>query len=313
MGLNLIIKGKQISNRSNNNHHYGYQRKERSLQTSHMYRHRTSMALINQTPSQVHKPMPAFNATDYLEKCIMAEASVSPRSISVPTIVGLNEKKTLYNSSNTLLQTDLKTRKSFTNLVMAVGGSIRTSSQKPTSAKRCHDPSCQALKRHRSCGPRIATNHCNGGVDCRDTQKSKFFVASYNQQKAINSSRSLKERLKSANTLDASAPPTNTTAMLTISKSADNIKELCSPTKDAKQFKYCSLKSSKSLSPMIPKKLCNTKTVACSKHSCGSKGESSSSSNIHAIGKSITSWNSQRKRVASSKSCILVNSGSNVS
>ncbi|XP_037828580.1 tubulin glycylase 3A [Lucilia sericata] len=270
MGLNLIIKGKQISNRSNTHHTYQtFQRRERSLQTSQLYKQRTSLAVTN--VSQVHKPMPAFNATEYIEKCMVEVALNSPRTKSVSSLMSMNESKPQFT---THLITSDKRRKSFTNLmVSAVGRCQARKISSPNSSLRSSMYS--TLKRHRSCGPRFSTNCV---LDCKDTQKSKFFVASYNQQKALHSSRNVRS-IKKPNLLD--------TPVLTISKSADNIRELCSPLKKA-------LPSSKSLSPMIPAK----KNVSSIKShlSLGSKPQpdtkiENSATTIHAIGKSISNWN----------------------
>ncbi|KAM7351031.1 tubulin tyrosine ligase-like 3A [Cochliomyia hominivorax] len=266
MGLNLIVKGKQISNRSNNHHSYqSFQRKERSLQTSHLYKQRTSLAISN--VSQVHKPMPAFNATEYVEKCLVEGTISSPRLKSVTSVKG------------TQITPTEKRRKSFTNLMVSA---VNRAPAKITSPKSSlYSSMYSTLKRHRSCGPRLSTNCV---VDCKDTQKSKFFVASYNQQKALHSSRNGRRVKKPNNLLD--------TPVLTISKSADNIKELCSPQKKT-------LKSSKSLSPMMPVKKCfNSKTPLNSGFKTKTdKGENNANA-IHAIGKSISCWNNGRKSIS---------------
>lgn len=266
MGLNLIVKGKQISNRSSNHHSYqGFQRKERSLQTSQLYKHRTSLALTN--VSQVHKPMPAFNATEYVEKC-MEVASNSPRLKTVATLKGTH-----------ITPTD-KRRKSFTNIMVPNINRTTTKISSPKSS--LYSSMYSTLKRHRSCGPRLST-HCV--ADCKDAQKSKFFVASYNQQRALHSSRNMGRNKKTNNLLD--------TPILTISKSADNIKELCSPLKKT-------LEGSKSLSPMMPvKKNSNNsrKKLCLSLRSTTDKGENNANS-IHAIGKSISCWNNAKKAIS---------------
>ncbi|XP_061402062.1 tubulin glycylase 3A [Musca vetustissima] len=283
MGLNLIVKGRQISNRSSSHHHsgYGYHRKEKTLQTSQIYKQRTTLALANS--SQSHKPMPAFNATEYIEKSLNMEITNSPRSSSIPSLIGLTatDRKLL---PTTPVAADNRC-KAFANL--AVGAVRRIPANKPTSTANGICDVYSTLKRHRSCGPRLNTHCVIGSNTCKDLQKSKFFVASYNQQKAINSSRSA-GRLK-ANTLDA---PTN----LSISKSADNIKELCSsPLKR-------NIKINKSLSPLLPGSA-NLKTrlegIGCNK---GKKQNESNATTIHAIGKSITSWNTKRKMTASKQS-----------
>lgn len=267
MGLNLIVKGKQISNRSNGHHSYlGFQRKEKSLQTSQFYKQRTTLSITN--VSQVHKPMPAFNATEYIEKCMVETVTNSPHSKSVSSLAGICGKNPY---SMTQIITTNKRRKSLNNIMVSTVGRCETKISSPKTTF------CSTLKRHRSCGPRSPTNCL---VDCKDVKKSKLFVASYNQQKALHSSRNV-GRVKKTNLLD--------TPMLTISKSADNIKELCSPLKKA-------LESNKSLSTMIPVKQNpnNSKSLL----SFGLKIKSDKSENdanaIHAIGKSICSWNNNK-------------------
>nr|XP_013105800.1 unnamed protein product [Stomoxys calcitrans] len=276
MGLNLIVRGKQISNRNSNNHNnYGYQRKEKTLQTSQLYKQRTSIALANAAAAQTaHKPMPAFNATEYIEKCLNAEIANSPRSTSVPSLIGLSnsERKPFLNAEIAL---DKKS-KSFANLAAAAAGRI---TPKPPSP----NPICDVystLKRHRSCGPRLNT-HCG----TKDLQKSKFFVGTYNQQKAINSSRSA-GRLK-PNLLDTPA--------LSVSKSADNIKELSSNAANT----GAKTATTKSLSPLIPVRSALTlksrlATAVC-KEKISEGYESNSTATMHAIGRGISSWNTKRK------------------
>ncbi|XP_065356507.1 tubulin glycylase 3A [Calliphora vicina] len=275
MGLNLIVKGKQISNRSNSHHSYqGLQRKERSLQTSQLYKHRTSLALTN--VSQVHKPMPAFNATEFIEKCMVEVAMNSPRTKSVSSLTSISESNPHFMTH--IIPTD-KCRKSFANLTVAAVGRCPA---KICSAKSSLCSSMYStLKRHRSCGPRLSTNCV---ADCKYTQKSKFFVASYNQQKALHSSRNV-VRVKKANLLD--------TPVLTISKSADNIKELCSPLKKA-------LKCTKSLSPMMPakKNANNSKSHLCLGFKTKSDKGENNANTIHAIGKSISNWNINKRQIS---------------
>ncbi|XP_073822757.1 tubulin tyrosine ligase-like 3A [Musca autumnalis] len=283
MGLNLIVKGKQISSRgSSHNHSYGsYYRKEKSLQTSQIYKHRTTLAMANS--SQAHKPMPAYNATEYIEKCLNVEiANNSPRSATIPSLIGLTatERKLLPCSSPVTV--DNRSR-SFANLAASAAKRLPSTKTPSTTNPICDVYS--TLKRHRSCGPRLNT-HCGGNSNaCKDVQKSKFFVASYNQQKAINSSRSA-GRLKT-NHLDA--PP------LSISKSADNIKELCnSPLKR-------NVKMNKSLSPLLPG--CRSLKTRLQGIACkGKKQTEPNASTIHAIGRGITSWNSKRKPIISKSS-----------
>ncbi|XP_005182583.1 tubulin glycylase 3A [Musca domestica] len=284
MGLNLIVKGRQISNRGGGggHHHnsYGYHRKEKSLQTSQIYKQRTTLALSNVSQTHNNKPaMPAFNATEYIEKCLNVEMANSPRSTSVPSLIGLTTTDRKLLPPTTPATTDSRS-KSFVSL--ATGTVKRMPSTKTPAIA---NPICDVystLKRHRSCGPRLNT-HCGANTNtCKDLQKSKFFVASYNQQKAINSSRSA-GRLKN-NHLDAPS--------LSISKSADNIKELYnSPLKN-------NVKMNKSLSPLLPA----SRTPKTRLESIGGKVKKQAEPNpttIHAIGRGIASWNTKRKLVVS--------------
>ena len=278
MGLNLIIKGKQISNRSSSQHnsHQSYQRKEKSLLTSQLYKQRTSLAITN--VSQVHKPMPAFNATDYIEKYLVVENSNSPRCKSVPCLTDVCVKKTNLTSQTNV---PYKHRKSLTNLMVSTTVKAYI---KPTTPK-ANLSTFSSLKRHRSCGPTLSANSV---IDLRNSQKSKFFIAAYNQQKALYSSRNAK-RLNST-LLDA--------PVLTISKSADNIKELCSPSNRA-------LKLAKSLSPITSAKSTLSNNTKSQSNLCLQSKENKTDFNditIHAIGRSITAWNNTYKNKQISKS-----------
>ncbi|XP_075149250.1 tubulin tyrosine ligase-like 3A [Haematobia irritans] len=280
MGLNLVVRGKQIANRNNNNHHnYGYQRKEKSLQTSHLYKQRTTIAIANAAQTG-HKPMPAFNATEYIEKCLNAEIANSPRTTSVPSLIGLsNSGRKAFSNNQMTIETKSK---SFANIAagVAVASTVKTSTPNPI----CDVYS--TLKRHRSCGPRLNT-HCG----TKDLQKSKFFVGSYNQQKAINSSRSA-GRLK-PNLLDTPA--------LSVSKSADNIKELSGGcgSSSSPAAGVAKLGAAKSLSPLVPvRSVLSLKSriiTATGKEKIMDKCETNTNTaSIHAIGRGISSWNTKR-------------------
>ncbi|BFF93840.1 tubulin glycylase 3A [Drosophila madeirensis] len=87
MGLNLYVKGKQLLHKVNhghNHHNYYYQqqRKERSLATSSVYRQRSAILHPATSISRIHRAMPTFNATEYMEKYMVEPLSSSRSSLS---------------------------------------------------------------------------------------------------------------------------------------------------------------------------------------------------------------------------------------
>lgn len=89
MGLNLYVKGKQMIQKVNHSsghghHHYYYQqqRRERSLATSSVYRQRSAILHPATSMSRIHRAMPTFNATEYMEKYMVEPLSSSRSSLS---------------------------------------------------------------------------------------------------------------------------------------------------------------------------------------------------------------------------------------
>ncbi|XP_011191462.2 tubulin glycylase 3A [Zeugodacus cucurbitae] len=174
MGLNLFVKGKQIVTKPphhHHHHHYPHQQRERPSLSGHNYRHRPT---ITPAISNVHKAMPAFNATEYVEKFIMEAGNSSRSSLSG----GITASGAVIHTSPTPMQMVqnarrkyhvtpqkpvmicpnlLKTprtqvgtrRKSFTNL-------SSKANTMPVTAKD-QDQTVPLIKRHRSCGPRLNT------------------------------------------------------------------------------------------------------------------------------------------------------------
>ncbi|KAH8298119.1 hypothetical protein KR018_007020 [Drosophila ironensis] len=88
MGLNLYVKGKQLLQKANHggshsHHHYYYQqqRRERSLATSSVYRQRSAILHPATSMSRIHRAMPTFNATEYMEKYMVEPLSSSRSSL----------------------------------------------------------------------------------------------------------------------------------------------------------------------------------------------------------------------------------------
>uniref|UniRef100_A0A1A9W5H6 Tubulin glycylase 3A n=1 Tax=Glossina brevipalpis TaxID=37001 RepID=A0A1A9W5H6_9MUSC len=278
MGLNLCVKGKQLTGRTIHSQHYGLQRKEKSLYTSNLYRQRTSLALSS--ISHIHKPMPAFNATDYIESCLIQTSNTS-RSSSIPNLLNNNtDQPNIYHLSPHNIT--VKRKKTYNIKVT----SHNTTLNKTSNAKLKVQLN-SALKRHRSCGPRLTTAMTN----VAQSQKIKFCVSNTNRRKTMDFKNCKMSTHLNGPTLDA--------PILMISRSADNIKELCSPNK-----MLSNISPTKSLSPVIsqrnsPIKSTKSKDKARQSSRCfksfepNRKEKNHSPDNMHAIGKSIISWNSK--------------------
>lgn len=145
MGLNLCVKGKQITGRTAYNSHFhssiSYQRKSRTMQLLQMQRRRTNLSLS--TVSYANRStMPAFNATDYLQRCISLSSNLknSKFSLSVPTFRTKIPNNNRYPTSNFKQPPSARPD---TNQLIANTIAIQIKSEKSVST----------LKRHKSCGP----------------------------------------------------------------------------------------------------------------------------------------------------------------
>uniref|UniRef100_A0A1A9VF55 Tubulin glycylase 3A n=1 Tax=Glossina austeni TaxID=7395 RepID=A0A1A9VF55_GLOAU len=277
MGLNLCVKGKQLTGRAIHSQHYGLQRKERSLHTSNLYRQRTSLALSS--ISHLHKPMPAFNATDYIERCLIQTSNTS-RSSSIPSLLSNNtDQPNLYDVSP---HNTIKRKKTYNITVTCSNAMLNKSSHAKLKAQLN-----STLKRHRSCVPRLTTALTNA----TQSHKIKFSASNVNRRKTIDIKNSKALNHLNGSTLDA--------PILMISRSADNIKELCSPNKTLTK-----MSPSKSLSPVISRRNSPIKSAKAKdktrqssknfKSMASNEKEKIHNSDIHAVGKSIISWNSKR-------------------
>ncbi|XP_014102567.2 tubulin glycylase 3A [Bactrocera oleae] len=241
MGLNLFVKGKQIITKAPHNHHhhhYLHQQRERPLLSGHSYRHR---ATITPAISNVHKAMPTFNATEYVEKYIMEAGNSSRSSISGGLVGGITALGAVIHTSPTPMQMVqnarrkyhvtpqtpamicpnlLKTprtqvglrRKSFTNL----SGKANTM---PATTKD-QETAVPLMKRHRSCGPRLNTAVGAGCTNNESDKNFKFII----KKCTIPTPVEVNDQLPSQ--VDALAAAVSISAHANKSKSVDNIVEM---------------------------------------------------------------------------------------
>ncbi|XP_062127332.1 tubulin glycylase 3A [Drosophila sulfurigaster albostrigata] len=153
MGLNLFVKGKQLLHKVNHGHShstslYQQQRKERSLATSSVFRQRSAIVPAA-TVSRIHRAMPTFNATEYIEKYMIEPLSSSRSSINSTQHHPDAIKTTLANSASTTAST-------YPCILKQAGQSI-TQLLSDTHKKR-RDFGALPHKRQRSCGPRFSAN-----------------------------------------------------------------------------------------------------------------------------------------------------------
>lgn len=194
MGLNLFVKGKQLLHKANHGHgHYYYQqqRKERSLATSSVFRQRSAIIPAT-TMSRIHRAMPTFNATEYMEKYMVEPMSSSRSSISSiqpqqqpattttfstlksPAVASIPAPTTpcpylLKQAGRSITQLLSATHKRNTTSSNASGGmELTTNAALPP-------------KRQRSCGPRFATNQVES-----TEKKFKILIKNYASNNAAN-------------------------------------------------------------------------------------------------------------------------------
>ncbi|KAM8715500.1 hypothetical protein ACLKA7_002536 [Drosophila subpalustris] len=189
MGLNLFVKGKQLLHKVNHGHgHYYYQqqRKERSLATSSVFRQRSAIVPTT-TISRMHRAMPTFNATEYMEKYMVEPLSSSRSSVSSNQQQQQQQSTTVALKSATALTTPTspcpyllkQAGRSITQLLNAThkrntavtalgGGELPCSTALPP-------------KRQRSCGPRFGTNPVES-----TEKKFKILIKNYASSGADN-------------------------------------------------------------------------------------------------------------------------------
>lgn len=163
MGLNLFVKGKQVLQKANHggghgHYYYQQQRKERSLATSSVYRQRSAIIHPATSISRIHRAMPTFNATEYMEKYMVEPLSSSRSSLcsqlpqkSPSAAPALTATPSGATSSYILKQAG----RSITQLLSAThkrntGGSLSGEQVQSTALPP---------KRQRSCGPRLSSTN----------------------------------------------------------------------------------------------------------------------------------------------------------
>ncbi|KAH8375095.1 hypothetical protein KR093_008254, partial [Drosophila rubida] len=173
MGLNLFVKGKQLLHKVNHGHHnfansYQHQRKERSLATSSVFRQRSAIVPAT-TVSRIHRAMPTFNATEYMEKYMVEPLSSSRSSISSiqqqqQPVVAIKSALAISASNSTSTGPYIlkQAGRSITQL-------LNETYKKSTLGKELSAITALPPKRQRSCGPRFNTNQV-------ESTESKFKI-----------------------------------------------------------------------------------------------------------------------------------------
>ncbi|XP_043662853.1 tubulin glycylase 3A [Drosophila teissieri] len=166
MGLNLFVKGKQVLQKANHggghgHYYYQQQRKERSLATSSVYRQRSAIIHPATSISRIHRAMPTFNATEYMEKYMVEPLSSSRSSLcsqqpqKSPSVASSHPALTAPPSGAPSSYILKQASRSITQLLSAshkrnTAGSL-SGEQVPSTAL--------PPKRQRSCGPRLSSTN----------------------------------------------------------------------------------------------------------------------------------------------------------
>ncbi|KAH8410173.1 hypothetical protein KR009_007655 [Drosophila setifemur] len=167
MGLNLYVKGKQLIQKTNhggghghNHYYYQQQRRERSLATSSVYRQRSAILHPATSISRIHRAMPTFNATEYMEKYMVEPLGSSRSSLCSlqpqPVQQHLQKSPSVASGSpcpHLLKQagrsiTQLLSSANKRNTAGSVPGEVISNTALPP-------------KRQRSCGPRLSSSNPN--------------------------------------------------------------------------------------------------------------------------------------------------------
>ncbi|XP_002002281.2 tubulin glycylase 3A [Drosophila mojavensis] len=203
MGLNLFVKGKQLLHKVSHGHgHYYYQqqRKERSLATSSVFRQRSAIVPAA-TLSRIHRAMPTFNATEYMEKYMVEPLSSSRSSISSTQPASNSNASALKPPTTTTTTTATATTSTPATAAVGIGtpcpyllkqagrsitqllsvthkrnGTMGAGVGAEAAASTALQP-----KRQRSCGPRFA----NQQLEVTD-KKFKILIKNYANQAADN-------------------------------------------------------------------------------------------------------------------------------
>ncbi|XP_050320195.1 tubulin glycylase 3A [Bactrocera neohumeralis] len=241
MGLNLFVKGKQIVTKAphhHHHHHYPHQQRERPTLSGHNYRHR---ATITPAISNVHKAMPTFNATEYVEKYIMEAGNSSRSSISCGLVGGITASGAVIHTSPTPMQMVQNARRKYhitpqtpamicPNLLKTPRTQVGTrrksvtnlsskANTMPATAKD-HEATVPLMKRHRSCGPRLNTAVVAGCTNNEGDKNFKFII----KKCVIPTSAEVNNQLPSQ--IDAESATVSVSAHASKSKSVDNIVDM---------------------------------------------------------------------------------------
>lgn len=275
MGLNLFVKGKQLLHKVNHGHgHYYYQqqRKERSLATSSVFRQRSAIVPAT-TLSRIHRAMPTFNATEYMEKYMVEPLSSSRSSIS-STQQQQASGSTLKSPTAASIATQpsspcpyllKQAGRSITQLLTATNKRNTTSSSNSVGMEL---PSNAALppKRQRSCGPRFTANQVEN-----TEKKFKILIKNYASTAADN-------------LLEKQEPPTAPATAPVISerkwRSLRNINGTTTTTTATTASSTCSRSKQVTTSSLL-------ESNTCSRRFARTKSEIESSASMHAIGRTF--------------------------
>ncbi|KAH8333565.1 hypothetical protein KR059_000753 [Drosophila kikkawai] len=183
MGLNLYVKGKQVLQKAShggghNHYYYQQQRKERSLATSSVYRQRSAILHPASSISRIHRAMPTFNATEYMEKYMVEPLSSSRSSLSLsfnsqqpqksPTVAPAPAPQSASACPYLLKQAG----RSITQLLNSASHKRNTAGSVPGEPV---PNTALPPKRQRSCGPRLSSTN---PVDSTE-KKFKILIKNY--------------------------------------------------------------------------------------------------------------------------------------
>ncbi|CAD6997784.1 unnamed protein product [Ceratitis capitata] len=327
MGLNLFVKGKQIVTKPPHHHHHHHHNHSNNLRdrlplSGHNYRHRIT---ITPAISNVHKAMPTFNATEYVEKYIMEAGNSSRSSLSG----GITASGAVIHTSPTPMQMVqsarrkyhttpqapimicpnlLKTprapvgtrRKSFTNFTS------KASTMPNVVAAKNTETMIPLIKRHRSCGPRLNSGINNACATTIEGDKNFKFII---KKCAIPTSGEGKNPLTVSVNQEVSNESVHAHAIK--SKSVDNIVELLRRFKG--QQSALSLQQQQGLTQSTPaarsQSVANEQQVAASEKSIksllakqtksnttdASQVKAANSANIRTVGRSLATWRRSRR------------------
>ncbi|KAH8279933.1 hypothetical protein KR054_011333 [Drosophila jambulina] len=187
MGLNLYVKGKQVLQKAShggghNHYYYQQQRKERSLATSSVYRQRSAMLHPASSISRIHRAMPTFNATEYMEKYMVEPLSSSRSSLSLslgsqqpqksPSVAPAAPTLTAPQSASACPYLLKQAGRSITQLLSSASHKRNTAGSVPGEPL---PSTALPPKRQRSCGPRLSSTN---PVDSTE-KKFKILIKNY--------------------------------------------------------------------------------------------------------------------------------------